>query len=78
MFKSTGKSGLRRSGGAPSQPRVSGIPTGIAGAPLAAQVLRRPAFLPELAEEQTFDSSSPRLSEPGRKKQGYTGSNIGA
>lgn len=78
MFKLTGRSGLRRSSGAAAQPRVGGIPTGIAGSDITLSQRRKPAFVPDIPEEQTFDSDTGRVSEPGETVEGYTGKNIGA
>lgn len=60
MFKSTGKSGLRRSSGGSRVARVSGNAKGHV-APLDTQVLRVPAFVPATPQEHGFDSDSPRL-----------------
>lgn len=63
MFKWTGKSGLRRSGGggANSSGRVSGL-HGLRGSSTEVSRRRRPAFTPDTPEEQAFDSNSSRLS----------------
>lgn len=61
MFKTTGKSGLRRSsGGGSGTPRVSGL-TQLRGT--TPPHLMRPPFLPDTPQEQTFDSNTPRVDE---------------
>lgn len=64
MFKWTGTSGLRRSGGRPSQPRVITSPGyGICGSDITLTQRRRPAFMPDTPEEQGFDSNTSRVNE---------------
>lgn len=80
MFKLTGKGGLRRASGASSSGagRIGGL-HGLRGADTSVSRRRRPAGLPDTPEEQGFDNDSiARISEPGKRSQGYTGSNIGA
>lgn len=61
MFKLTGTSGRRSASGGSRAARVSATRMGYA-TPLATQVLRVPAFQPDLPQEHGFDASSPRLS----------------
>lgn len=79
MFKATGSSGRRNAGRTASSGsgRISGL-HGLRGADTTVSRRRRPAFLPDTPEEQTIDSSTSRVSEPGESRGGYTGSNIGA
>lgn len=61
MFKTTGRSGRRNaSGGGSGTARVSSTQMGKV-ANLDSQVLRRPAFMPTMPQEQGMDSDSSRL-----------------
>lgn len=60
MFKLTGSSGSRKSGGAASSGRVNSTQMGHM-TPLETQVLRQPAFQPRTPMEHGFDANSPRL-----------------
>jgi hypothetical protein len=62
MFKLTGSSGRRNSGGGgvTQSSRVSGL-TELRQRDITTDNRRRPAFLPQTPQEQTFDSSSPSL-----------------
>lgn len=66
MFKWTGSGGRRNSSGGGSRPgRVSAKRMGHA-APLETQVLRKPAFQPNYAQEHGFSPNTGRISRVGR------------